>query len=252
MSALFTEGLASMYSNTAEQQPTTSSLEDLVLPGHRHVRVAASLERLASAIERVADNTRAEVVDMCENLALFTSCGQLAGRPADRWPLDNWRCVVHGDLHGGNVLVYPGSIKSPTIIDSSAVHTGHWATDGAMMHVDLVLAGLADDTESMFWDQWQDWRNVAAAVSAGGLDPAPTAALRAAGWLTTNLPHWSLPGRSGAALEQYVWIWHAALACHYARACYRESLPPPLRALAVAAAADQLQLAYQTAGVHQG
>jgi CheY-like chemotaxis protein len=248
MSALFTDGLAPMYRNTAEERPATSSLEDLVLPSHRSVRVAASLDKLASAIERVAAETQAEVREMCSNVALFTSRGQFAGRPADTWPLSNWRCVVHGDLHGGNVLVYPGALPSPTIIDSSAVDTGHWAADGAMMHVDLVLTGLADPTDSMFWDQWQHWRTAAAAVSGvGGPDPAPSAALQAAGWLARNLSHWSLPGQSGAAPEQYVWIWHAALACHYARACYRESLALPLRAVAVAAASDQLRLAQQAA-----
>ncbi|MCW2750586.1 MAG: hypothetical protein JWR83_1696 [Aeromicrobium sp.] len=243
LEVLFVEELGPLYQATSNANPATNALADLTQASFRSSRIKAALARIAPAIER-AGVFDGSIERLVEDVNLFAEFGQLAGRPPGSFDPPNWRCMNHGDLHGGNILIYQGAAPSPAIIDSSEVAESHWAGDAARLHVDFVLEGVAATTDSYFWEELTRWRESAksASIATHADVSINTAALVAATWLSTELDRWALPATEGAPPSSYRWAWHAALAAQYSRAIYRPTLPPPVVALAALAAWDQLRL----------
>jgi hypothetical protein len=71
-------------------------------------------------------------------------------RPA---ALDSWTCLVHGDLHGGNVLVDTRRPETGEawLIDFARSGRGHWATDLALLEAAVKFQYLdATDLRRLF------------------------------------------------------------------------------------------------------
>ena len=249
LSGLLVDGLGQLYS--ANQQPTEDlALESLRFPGYRCLLVVAALDYLAPAISRIKPFGGAiECQKAVRTLISFCEEGILCGLTPRRSTPGNWRCLSHGDLHGGNVLVYRGNTPTPTLIDASEFGHAHWATDPARLHVDLILRCAGKPEDSMFWDEFPAWRDRAetAAVDADDATPdtgsAADIAAFGAHWISRNLARFALPATLSQDRREYAWQWHAALAAQYLRGTYQKDLPAPKRLLAAVAAHDQLRRA---------
>jgi Ser/Thr protein kinase RdoA (MazF antagonist) len=173
--------------------------------------------------------------------------GGMTGPPA---PHQTYICYQHGDLHAGNVLIVTGRRNWPLLIDTSHFGVAHWARDLASLAVDLLMHSVDAGTESMLFTGFGTWRALARQLGAGEPEltavtatPATSAALAALSWLAGNLHRVTPALQPVLAGSPHRWEWHLALAYSLLRSTYHSDIPHAKRALAFAAAYDQLEAA---------
>jgi hypothetical protein len=136
------------------------------------------------------------------------------------------------------------------LIDPSHFRLAHWATDPALLAVDLLMRSVDTGSESMLFSGFRTWRMLARRFSVGEPEltavtttRGTTAALAALSWLATNLERLSPVMQPGSTNNGHRWEWHMALARSLLRSTYHSDIPHAKRALAFVAAYDQLTAA---------
>lgn len=257
---LFLEALEPMYSANG-RQVEGNALEKLSFPHHRQRRVLHAMNELHDALARQDGGDLADRLPVIlHDLTDFIVDGRLPRTSPRELPRRTHSTYAHGDLHGGNVLVYGGRHPSPTLIDPSDFGQAHWASDPATLAVDLVMRCIdCERAESMFFTGFAIWRTLVerigdlrADLAAVSTAPANTATLAALSWLTTNLRRVCAPLATDDDDRGTRWEWNIALAAQLLRTTYHTDLPPPKRALAVVAAHDQLKAAERLLSADDG
>ncbi len=216
----------------------------LIMPPSRRSRVGAAVEDLACLLNHSQGVQIADSATTLKVIREYSRDGRINGVPASETPSRGLVLVkAHGDLHGGNILVYDEESPHPLIIDLASYDLHHWAYDLARLVADIVLRVLDSPAELHFWRRFDEWRRLARA--AGNLEvdtvdePANAAAVAALNWIGTHrgelLPELTAPERW--------WEWHVALAEQLLRGTYQPHLPSPKRVLGMVAAYDQLIIA---------
>ena len=199
----------------------------------------------------MAVRSAVETNSLTYDLRAFVTQRRMPG-PTGRRPLppETFVCYSHGDLHAANVMIPTGRLPPPQLIDTSHTGMAHWATDPAWLAADLLMRSVDAGTESMLFTGFGTWRELAGPVRAGQADltavtatPATEAALAALSWLATNLHRVTPVMQPSLAESDYRWEWHLSLARNLLRCTYHTDIPHAKRALAFAAAYDQLNAA---------
>jgi CheY-like chemotaxis protein len=248
MKELFVDGLSDIYADG--QSEAVEPSETFAFTPYRQQCILQVLGELTEALARNdggalgKDATAALVRDV----RTFVTEGRLPNGILYRdISHDRYVCYQHGDLHAGNVMVLH---DRPLLIDTSHCGMAHWTTDPACLAVDLLMRSVDAGTESMLFTGFTTWRELVARFGAGDPEltaqtrtPATVAALAALSWLATNL-HLVTPAmQAGFEQSEYRWEWHMSLARGLLRCTYHADLPHAKRALAFAAAHDQLMAA---------
>lgn len=255
LEVLFAEDLRHTYAET--QQAATEPLKWLAFPHYRQCRVLWALSELREVLTRPdGGNLAGGSPKLVTDLTGFVSEARLPGLLPRQLPRKTLTTYSHGDLHGGNILVYEGRRPTPALIDVAQFERTHWAADPANLAVDLLMRCVDAGAESMFFGGLTTWRAVLSRFADGepplasaGATAANSAALSALSWLATNLRRICPAVETGDDHADHRWEWHAALATYLLRATYHSDLPPPKRALAFVAAHDQLSAAVRALGV---
>lgn len=247
LETLFVDGLGRVYAE-GRFQPT-ASLGCFTFTPYRQQCILQVLGELEEALERRdGGGLGTEVEQVSSTLRAFVAEGVLPGGfRAHELVAEVYACYQHGDLHADNVLVATGVHQWPLLIDTSHSGWAHWATDPARLAVDLLMRGVDAGTESMLFTGFPVWRTLASRFGAGepGLAtvtaaPGNPSVLAALSWLATNL-HRVTPVMLPSAREGgHRWEWHLLLARSLLRSTYHPDIPHAKRALAFAAAYDQL------------
>ena len=246
LEALFADGLAHVY---AEGRPTPMHLlESFGFTPYRQRCILQVLEELREALERDDGGGLAgETGRIVRVLTTFITESRLPGITQDEIPRETYVCYAHGDLHGANVLVSTGHHPWPQLIDPSHFGVAHWATDPALLAVDLLMRSVDAGTESMLFTGFSTWRTLASRFAAGQQEltavtttPGTSSALAALSWIAANLNRVAPVMRPGNGESRYRWEWHMALARNLLRCTYHTDIPHAKRALAFVAAYDQL------------
>ena len=218
---------------------------------YRQRCILQALEELKEALEREDGGGLAgEKVSVVSDITAFVLERRLPGVPNRAIPPTTYICYSHGDLHGGNVLVSAALHPWPQLIDPSHFGLAHWATDPAWLAVDLLMRSVDAGTESMLFTGFSTWRTLASRFGGGEPDlmavtttPATRAALAALSWIAANLHRVSPAMHPSFGESKYRWEWHMSLARNLLRSTYHSDIPHAKRALAFAAAYDQLAAA---------
>jgi hypothetical protein len=251
MEELFVDGLGNAYED-CQLQPVESSGSFTFTP-RRQQRILQVLDELTEALERPdgGDLGPDAAATLVRDVKAFVTERRLPNGISPRdISHETYVCYQHGDLHAGNVLVFAGRHDRPLLIDTSHCDTAHWATDLACLAVDLLMRSVDAGTESMLFTGFQTWRKLAARFGDGGSDltaqtqtPATSAALTALSWLATNLHRVTPTMRPSLSQSAHRWEWHLAFARSLLRSTSHPDIPHAKRALAFAAAHDQLKAA---------
>ncbi|HEY7144277.1 MAG TPA: phosphotransferase [Streptosporangiaceae bacterium] len=245
LEALLVDGMGPSYAEG--QFEPGEPLAAFAFPHHRQRSVLESLGELRGALTRPDGgglDTEAED-QLVRDVTQFVAERHLPRVLKWSIPQQTYSCYGHGDLHGGNVLVSAGRHPQPQLIDPSMFGMMHWATDPACLAVDLIMRSVDAGAESMFFTGFSTWRKLAYSLSLGDSDltsvtstAATKAALAALSWIAASLDR-----IQPRAQDELRWEWHAGLARQFLRFTYHVDIPPPKRALALAAAYDQLNAA---------
>ncbi|MDH6521640.1 hypothetical protein M2164_008344 [Streptomyces sp. SAI-208] len=241
MIKLFGEGLRAAHVENREVGPPLTKL--LQFRPLRRRRVLEALEQLSPALLRPDGGGLSDLKELTRELKSFLEEGRPLGVPLSELGRPSSTTFVHGDLHGGNVLICQGRHPTPVLIDTSAFARLNWAADAARFGVDLLMRSVDSGVESMFFTRFRAWRELALclgrrtlATPTDAVSPGP-AAVVALSWLATNLASVC----PDAAEPDRAWEWHAMLAEYLLRAACYPDVPPPKRAVALVAAHDQLR-----------
>ncbi|GAA1315506.1 hypothetical protein GCM10009634_86300 [Saccharothrix xinjiangensis] len=244
---LFTECLGPLYAGNLE----TKDVDPLSLFKIRHYKqrlVLQAIDELLPTLSRPDGGGLTTVEGIRDDLIAFVTEARLNGVLARQVPRTTQATHVHGDLHGGNILLYQGKHPAPALIDFRYFGEAHWAVDVARLAVDLLMRIVDSGAESMFFTGFDTWRRLAAKIgvlstdlSAVTSDPATTAALTGLRWITAHLREVCPPIATDEGFETHHWEWHVALCTYLLRITYHYEVPGPKRALAVVAAHDQLR-----------
>ena len=160
LEALFADGLAHVY---AEGRSTPMQVvESFGLPTYLQRNILQALEELREALERDDGGGLAgETGRLVRVLTAFVTESRLPGITEPEIPRETYVCYAHGDLHGANVLVSTGHHPWPQLIDPSHFGVAHWATDPALLAVDLLMRSVDAGTESMLFTGFSTWRTLA-------------------------------------------------------------------------------------------
>ncbi len=246
LEALFADGLAHVY---AEGLPTPMHLlESFGFTPYRQRCILQVLEELREALEREDGGGLAgETGRLVRVLTTFITESRLPGITQHEIPRETYVCYAHGDLHGANVLVSTGHHPWPQLIDPSHFGVAHWATDPALLAVDLLMRSVDAGTESMLFTGFSTWRTLASRFGAGQPEltavtttPGTSSALAALSWIAVNLNRVAPVMLPGNGENRHRWEWHMALARSLLRCTYHTDIPHAKRALAFVAAYDQL------------
>ncbi|MGW6447382.1 phosphotransferase [Lentzea sp. NPDC055074] len=242
--ALFALCLGPMYRDTLEQvreQP----LDFLDFKHYKQRLILYAIEELVPCLVRPEGGGIGEATKLRADLSAFVTERRMTGVLTRQVPATCFLTYAHGDLHGGNILLYDGKHPAPALIDFSEFGPAHWATDVARLAVDLVLRVVDTGAESMFFTGIGSWRRLVDAVgdlspdlTAASRTPATSAALAGLKWIVEHLREICPPLQEN--FDAHVWEWHAALSVYLLRGTYRHEIPGPKRALALLAAHDQL------------
>ncbi len=243
---LFSDCLGVLYETTGEDRDG-SAPSLFMLPYYKQCLVLRALEELAPLLIHPRGGRLENASTLLADVEAFVTEGRLPGVQERNLPQRSHLCFGHGDLHGRNVLVYPGRHPSPALIDFSDFDKAHWAVDPARFAVDLLMYGIDSGPESAFFEGVPVWRKLAAAVGAlsGDLcavstDPSTIACLSGLGWLTAQLRQICPKLREKADFRRSRWEWHLALGSQLLRVSYHRDMPPPKRVAGLVAAHDQL------------
>jgi hypothetical protein len=242
--ALFDECLAPMYRNNVAVR-SASPLSLLDFAHYKQRLILHAMDDLMPCLPRIEGIGIADVKSLETDLHGFVTERRLNGVLDRQVPVTCPVTYVHGDLHGGNILLYDGKHPVPALIDFSEFGPAHWAADVARLVVDLVLRVVDAGAESMFFDGLGAWRalvggigNLSTDLTAAATTPATSATLSGLRWMVANLREICPPLREN--FEAHVWEWHAALSVYLLRGTYRYDISGPKRVLALVAAHDQL------------
>jgi CheY-like chemotaxis protein len=248
MEELFIDGLGGAY-NDGQFENSNPSDRFAFMP-YRQQCILQVLDELTEAIARTDGGALGEEATgkLVRDVTAFVTERRLPTSIRHRdTSRGTYICYQHGDLHAGNVLVATGRHDHPLLIDTSHFSLAHWASDLALLAVDLLMRSVDAGTESMLFTGFSTWRELAARFGAGRSDltaqtstPATNAALAALSWLATNLNRLTPVMRPSPAESQYRWEWHMALARSLLRSTYHADIPHAKRALAFVAAYEQL------------
>lgn len=253
MEALFVDRLAPVYARGEFR--SLPLLQSFAFTAYRQQVILRVLDELKEALERGDGGALgSETEGLVSDLTAFITQRRLPGATGQRpIPPDTYICYSHGDLHAANVMVPTGRHPPPQLIDTSHTEIAHWATDPAWLAADLLMRSVDAGTESMLFTGFGTWRDLARKFGAGKADltavtttPATEAALAALSWLATNLHRVSPVMKPSLAESSYRWEWHLSLARNLLRCTYHTDIPHAKRALAFAAAYDQLHAAAGT------
>jgi hypothetical protein len=243
---LFTDCLGRMYKDNLEQW-SVSPLSLFGFPHYKQRLILQAMDELMPTLTRAEGGGLSNVETLRRDLTAFTTEQRLDGILTRQLPSTSLVTHLHGDLHGGNILLYQGKHPTPALIDFSDFGPGHWAGDVARLVVDLVMRVVDSGAESMFFTGFPVWRKLVASVGDLSTDlsavssSAPTAgALAGLTWMLGNLRDTCLPSTSDNEFVAHLWEWHIALCAHLLRSIYHYDVTGPKRALALVAAHDQL------------
>ncbi|MEV6643016.1 phosphotransferase [Amycolatopsis sp. NPDC051371] len=243
---LFSDCLGVLYETTGEDR-CGSAPSLLTLPYYKQCLVLRALEELAPLLTHPRGGRLEDATTLIADVGAFVTERRLPGIQERNLPQRSHVCIGHGDLHGGNVLVYPGRHPSPALIDFSEFGKVHWALDPARLAVDLLMYGIDSGPESAFFEGVPVWRKLAAAVGVLSADlravssnPSTTAYLGGLGWLTGQLRQICPKLRADVDFRRNHWEWHLALGSQLLRVSYHRDMPPPKRVAGLIAAHDQL------------
>jgi hypothetical protein len=253
---LFAECLGRLYDTTRDNRPTTP-LALLRFPHYKQRLVLQALDELAPTLTRPEGGALGDITAIQADINFFATEQRLPGVLERNLPKETVVTKTHGDLHGGNVLVYQGKNPSPALIDFSEFDEAHWSSDPARLIVDLVMRGVDAGAESMFFTGFSTWRGLFEAVGQLSTDlpsvsddGATKATLSGLRWLVRHLRQVCPALTTDEAFAANKWEWHLALCAFLLRTTYHFEIPPPKRAMALVAAHDQL-LASAGALVHR-
>jgi hypothetical protein len=250
MEALFVDRLAPVYARGEFR--SGPPLGSFAFTAYRQQLILRTLDELREALERDDGGGLGRETDrLVSDLSAFITQRRLPGPGGQRpVPSGTYMCYSHGDLHASNVMIPTGRHPPPQLIDTSHTAVAHWATDPAWLAADLLMRSVDAGTESMLFTGFGVWRDLARKFGAGedGLTavtttPATSAALAALSWIATNLHRVSPVMEPSLAESAYRWEWHLSLARNLLRCTYHSDIPHAKRALAFAAAYDQLNAA---------
>ncbi len=249
METLFVDRLALIYARGGTR--TMKPLDSFAFTPYRQQVILRVLEELREALEREDGGGLGDETDrLVAELTAFVKDRELPGAEPRPVPPDTYVCYSHGDLHAANVMIPTGRHPSPQLIDTSHTAIAHWATDPAWLAADLLMRSVDAGTESMLFTGFRVWRELArkfgdgqAELAAVTATPATSAALAALSWIATNLHRVSPVMQPCLAESSYRWEWHLSLARNLLRCTWHSDIPHAKRALAFAAAYDQLNAA---------
>jgi hypothetical protein len=243
---LFLEGLGPVYSKNIRRHDT-HALDAYGFVHHRQQKVLQAIEDLSGALVRPEGGDLTDTETLVADLSLFVRSAEIRNLPRYALPGHTGATYAHGDMHGGNVLIYRGKRPTPTLIDASEFGLAHWAHDPARLAVDLLMRSFDPGTESLFFTRFTVWRELAAGLgdlarplTASCQVPATRAALTALNWLTTHVRTFCPPLAADADFVRNHWEWRLALAFWLLRTTHYVDVTAPKRALAIVAAHDQL------------
>lgn len=246
MELLFTECLGRMYEGTMEPRQD-SAVTLLEFPHYKQRLVLQAMDELAPTLTRPEGGALGNVQQVLADLNAFATEQRLPGILQRSLPHNTMVTQVHGDLHGGNVLVYRSKHPSPALIDFSEFGPAHWTADPARLAVDLLMRGVDAGAESMLFTRFATWRGLVDSLGqlspanpASSDDAATNAALSGLSWLVRHLRQVCPALNGDADYAANAWEWHIALCTFLLRTTYHHEVPPPKRAMALVAAHDQL------------
>ncbi|GAB3744951.1 hypothetical protein GCM10027598_80540 [Amycolatopsis oliviviridis] len=246
---LFSDCLGALYDSTGEDidRPAPSLFE---LPYFRQCLVLDAMEELTPLLVHPDGGGLDDATRLRADVGSFVTEGRLPGVQERSLPQLSRVCAAHGDLHGGNILVYPGRHPSPALIDFSEFGKAHWAFDPARLIVDLLMYGIDAGAESAFFYGLPVWRRLVAAIGelstdlhAVSQDGITTACLSGLGWLVSQLRQICHQLRTEADYQRNRWEWHLALGSLLLRMSYHRDMTPPKKVAGLIAAHDQLTAA---------
>ncbi len=250
MEALFVDRLAPVYERGEFRREPI--LDSFAFTAYRQQVILRVLDELQEALERGDGGALgSETGALLRDLRAFVTQRRLPGPAGERpLPPQTFVCYSHGDLHAANVMIPNGRHPPPQLIDTSRTGMAHWATDPAWLAADLLMRSVDAGTESMLFTGFGTWRELVRRFGAGQADlaavtatPSTEAALAALSWLATNLHRVTPVMQPSLAESDYRWEWHLSLARNLLRCTYHTDIPHAKRALAFAAAFDQLNAA---------
>jgi hypothetical protein len=249
--ALFLDGLRPMYLDRVEEVRECAVSLFPISP-HRKREILHAMDGLSGALGHPEGGGLVGTTQLMTDLSLFVREARLGNLARHQVPTKSYTTFSHGDMHGGNILVYRGRHPAPTMIDASDFGRMHWAKDPAKLAVDLLMRSFDGGTESLFFTRFGVWRELATQIGdlPQSLDvscptPASRAALDALNWLVTHLGEFCGPLSTEARLARQHWEWRLALINWLLRTIYYADVSTPKKVLAMVAAHDQL-----TAAVH--
>jgi hypothetical protein len=248
LEALFIDGLGPVYAEAHLE--STEPLASFAFTPYRQRFILQALDELEEALMREDGGGLGDITDLLSDLKAFVTERRLPGVATRSIPQSTHTCYAHGDLHSGNVLVSTGRRPFPQLIDTSHFGIAHWATDPAWLAMDLLMRRIDAGSESMLFTGFNTWRTLAFRFAVGQPDltavtatDATSAALAALSWIATNLHRMFPSMQPGLTRGEHRWEWHASLARHLLRFTYHNDIPHAKRAVAFAAAHDQLKAA---------
>lgn len=243
---LFTECLGPLYADNMEEK-SGEALSKLDFPHYKQRLILQAVDELTPTLTRAEGGALDDISALRRDITAFTTEGRINGLLHRELPPVRLVTHVHGDLHGGNILLYQGRHPVPALIDFSDFGEAHWASDIARLIVDLVMRVIDAGADSMFFAGFSTWRTLMSAVGrlspdlyAMSDDASTSAALAGLRWLAVNTRALCPPLTSDEGFAAHRWEWHTALCVFLLRSIYHYELTGPKRALALVAAHDQL------------
>lgn len=245
LEALFLDGLKPLYEQHGHEVDHCA-LDDFCFPVHKQLQILHVLDDLRDVLARPDGGGVANAADVVADLRSFAREGRLDRLARHELPHRTWRTASHGDLHGGNILVYQGKRPAPTLIDASLFGPGHWALDPARLAVDILIRGFDVGADLFFFARFGVWRDLAAQIgdlthplTAPCPTPATAAALAALNWLVVHLRDFCQPLATDRGFTVNHWEWRVALLARLLRTACHATVTGQKRALALVAAHDQ-------------
>lgn len=230
--------VADTYSTTKEA--SIGALEGILRDLMSHYRTMAVLEAIREFQPLIKKYDRGRLGEL-DFLRILLSEGRLEGVAAASLsrrltPV----CLVHGDLHGRNILITGDSKRNAAVlIDLASMRRSVWMTDLVRLLCDVFLSGWDRGQASLEWSGLKSWRNqlgqILPGLTSGPAQPTDAANLAvrsAAEWLF--LKRFDIAGIAEDAYSRGEFL--LGLGVEFARASYRDrDLSAPKRAFALMA-----------------
>lgn len=247
----FHDHLADLYQTTAQKSaPVLSAVATGLLTPYRRLAIKESIKEFQPLLSKYAKGKWARL----DALRTYMEEERLAGVPSpDLTKRLTTACLMHGDMHGRNVLVCGrGSNEEAVLIDIASMRFAVWATDLVRLLCDVFLSCWDRGMPAMEWSNVRHWRPMLAVFAprtsqarTAAVAPENQAAKVAIDWLLAK--KFEVCGLSDDAYNAGEFC--LTLAVEFARASYRDrDLPAPKRAFALIAASTLLTEAAEEFG----